>query len=99
MADRLTPEQVEHVARLARIALTAQEKALYARQLTRILDHARDLAALDTTGVPPTAHVDDHPVPERPDEPAPGLTREQALAGAPATLAGLFVVPRAIDHE
>jgi len=41
MADRLTPEQVEHVARLARIALTAQEKALYARQLTRILDDRR----------------------------------------------------------
>lgn len=99
MADELTPSEVERIARLARIALTDHEKALYARQLTRILDYAREIAAIDTTGVLPTAHLDTDAGRERPDEPAPGLSREQALRGAPAALAGLFVVPRAIEAD
>ena len=99
MADQLTPEEVEHVARLARIALTDREKALFASQLTRVLDYARDLATIDTAGVPPTAHVDDRSTCERADEPAPGLARERVLEEAPAALAGLFVVPRAIEPD
>ena len=53
---RLTREDAAYVARLARIDLTDDELDLYAEQLAAVLDHAAELAALDTEGVEPTAH-------------------------------------------
>ena len=83
---------------LARLALTDDEKALFARQLARILDYARQIAELDTRDVPPTARVDEAAPLERADEPRPSLPRE-TLAERARSLAGLFVVPRAIGEE
>jgi aspartyl-tRNA(Asn)/glutamyl-tRNA(Gln) amidotransferase subunit C len=99
MPEDLGPAEVERIAELARLALTGEEKALYARQLTRILEYARQIAALDTSGVSPTARVDEDAGRERPDEPRPSLPRDAALRNAPETLSGVFVVPRVIGEE
>ena len=73
MAARITHEEVEHVARLARLALTDAEIDALTGELGAILDHAAEVSALETSDVPPTAH----PLPLvnvlRPDEPRPGL--------------------------
>jgi aspartyl-tRNA(Asn)/glutamyl-tRNA(Gln) amidotransferase subunit C len=94
---RLTRADVEHVAQLARLALTEDEKAGFAEQLGVILDHAAEVAALDTHDVEPTAH----PLPLvnvlRADVPRPGLDRDEVLAMAPAAEDGRFRVPRILD--
>jgi aspartyl-tRNA(Asn)/glutamyl-tRNA(Gln) amidotransferase subunit C len=97
MADSLTVADVERIAALAHLQLTTQEKELFARQLADVLAYARQLQALDTTGVPATSQVNAHQL-ERPDEPRPSLTIAEALANAPdaAPDAGLFRVPRVI---
>ncbi|HEX9466942.1 MAG TPA: Asp-tRNA(Asn)/Glu-tRNA(Gln) amidotransferase subunit GatC [Acidimicrobiia bacterium] len=95
---RITRADVEHVARLARLALTEDEIGQFTEQLEVILEHAAQVAALDTHDVPPTAH----PLPLvnvlRPDEPRPSLDREEVLAMAPAAEDGRFRVPRILDN-
>ena len=94
---RLTREEVEHVAQLARLALTDDEIEEFTAQLAVILEHAADVAALDLHDVEPTAH----PLPLvnvlRADEPVPGLARDDVLAMAPAAQDGRFRVPRILD--
>jgi aspartyl-tRNA(Asn)/glutamyl-tRNA(Gln) amidotransferase subunit C len=94
---RLTRADVEHVALLARLALTDDELDSMAEQLGVILDHAAEVAALDTRDVPPTAH----PLPLvnvfRADEPRPSLPHDEVLAMAPAAEDGRFRVPRILD--
>ena len=79
----LSSDQVLHIARLARIAVSDEDVERLAAQLSGILDHFTALSAVDTEGVEPTAH----PLPlsniMRADEPAPSLPREQVLAIAP----------------
>ena len=89
----LTIADVERIAALAHLELTDEEKRLFTRQLADILNYAEQLQAIDTTGVPATAHVA-----ARPDEPRPSLPVEDVLANAPdgAPDAGLFRVPRVI---
>jgi len=98
MASRITRADVEHVAQLARLALTADEVEQLAEQLTVILDHAQDVAALDLEGVPPTAH----PLPLtnvlRPDDVRPSLDRDEVLAQAPSTEDHRFRVPRILGE-
>jgi len=98
MPSRLTTAEVEQVARLAHLALTDEEKALYARQLADILEYARLVSEIDTRDVPPTSHALAQQSVERPDQPRPGLTRDEALSNAPeaARGTGLFKVPRVI---
>jgi aspartyl-tRNA(Asn)/glutamyl-tRNA(Gln) amidotransferase subunit C len=93
----LTLEQVRHIARLARLRLTAEEERRYAEQLSAILDYAQRLKRVDTADVPPTAGVQDLEAPLRPDTPRPSLPRERALANAPATADGMFLVPPILD--
>ncbi len=94
MPERLTRADVEHVARLARLALSDEELERFTGQLAAILEHAARVAALDTAGVVPTAH----PIPLsnvlRPDEIRPGLPRDEVLAMAPEAEDGRFRVPR-----
>ncbi|MGH9018497.1 MAG: Asp-tRNA(Asn)/Glu-tRNA(Gln) amidotransferase subunit GatC [Acidimicrobiales bacterium] len=94
MTDRLTRDAAAYVARLARIDLTDEELELYAGQLAVVLDHAAQVAALDTTGVEPTAH----PLPLknvlRTDEPRPSLDRQEVLDQAPAVEDHRFLVPK-----
>ena len=94
----LTIADVERIAALAHLELTDDEKELFTRQLADILSYAEQLQAIDTTGVPATAHVGATSGVERPDEPRPSLTTAQVLANAPdpAPDAGLFRVPRVI---
>ncbi len=95
MSTPLSLADVERIAALANLELTDEEKQLFTRQLAEVLEYARQLQAIDTTGVPATSHVNAHTT-ERPDEPRPSLPVEDALANAPdaATDAGLFRVPR-----
>jgi aspartyl-tRNA(Asn)/glutamyl-tRNA(Gln) amidotransferase subunit C len=90
---RVTVETVDHVARLARLSLTDEERRLFARQLEEILAWAESLQALDTSGVPPMSHPRDASS-LREDEPRAGLERETVLGGAPDPAEGLFRVPR-----
>jgi aspartyl-tRNA(Asn)/glutamyl-tRNA(Gln) amidotransferase subunit C len=92
---RVTEETVDHVARLARLSLTPEERRLFARQLEEILTWAASLQALDTAGVPPMSHPRDATA-LREDEPCTGLPRETSLEGAPDPAEGLFRVPRVI---
>jgi aspartyl-tRNA(Asn)/glutamyl-tRNA(Gln) amidotransferase subunit C len=96
MPDDLTMAEVERIASLARLALSDEEKVLYAAQLARILGYARQVAGLDAGGVDPTAAVILGPLVERPDAPRPPLDRAQALANAPDAAGGLFRVPKVL---
>lgn len=91
--DPITTDDVAKVASLARLTLTEDELATVTGQLRSILDHARDVAALDLDDVEPTSH----PYPlrnvTRPDEVGPCLDRSEVLAEAPSTEAGMFRVP------
>ena len=99
MADVITREQVAHVARLARLALTDDELDRFTDQLAAVLDHARDLEALALDDVPPTAHP--YPLVNvlRDDVVVPGLDRTEVLAAAPAVEAGRFRVPPILGEE
>ena len=88
----LTLEQVRHIARLARLRLTAEEERRYAEQLSAILDYARMLDGLDTEAIPPTASVLPLRNVMRPDVAEPSLSPEEALANAPRQEAGEFRV-------
>jgi aspartyl-tRNA(Asn)/glutamyl-tRNA(Gln) amidotransferase subunit C len=95
---RITADDVRHVARLARLAVTDDEVSLFTGQLEAVLQHARDVEALDVSGVPPTAH----PLPLqnvfRDDVPGPSLDRDEVLAMAPAAEDGRFRVPRILGE-
>jgi aspartyl-tRNA(Asn)/glutamyl-tRNA(Gln) amidotransferase subunit C len=97
VTERITRDDVEHVARLARLALVESEADELAAQLGVILEHAQDLAELDLEGVPPTAHPLAMTNVVRPDEVCPGVDREEVLAQAPAAEDGQFRVPRILD--
>ena len=90
---QITREDVAHVARLARLQLTEDELDTFTGQLAKVLDHARDVEALDVADVPPTSHP--YPLQNvlRPDELRPTLDRDEVLAAAPATEDGRFRVP------
>jgi len=90
----LTREQVEHVARLARLGLTEEEKEAFTVQLSRILDHVNRLEELDTRNVPPTYHVVALQNVLREDEPHQSLDRDKVMSQAPAAEAGYFKVPK-----
>lgn len=93
MAEHITADDVRHVARLARLSLTEEEVELFTEQLGAVLDHAEDVEALDTSGVPPTAHPLHLSNVLREDEPRPGADREEVLGSAPRAEEGRFRVP------
>jgi len=90
----LSIKEVEHVALLARLALTPAEKDLYARQLSDILAHAQKLQDLNTEDVPPTAHVLPLHNVFRADRPGEHLEPDAALANAPERQNDYFKVPK-----
>lgn len=90
----LTPGDVDHVALLARLDLTDDEKVLYTEQLDKILDYAAVLQKLDTTGVPPTAHVLPLQNVFREDKVGEHLPVSDVLANAPDCQNDFFKVPR-----
>jgi aspartyl-tRNA(Asn)/glutamyl-tRNA(Gln) amidotransferase subunit C len=86
-------DEVLHVARLARLALSEEEIEPMARELSAVLDHIARIGELDLTDVPPTSHVVEVSGSLRPDEPRASLPREVALAQAPAVSGDGFLVP------
>ena len=95
---KLTREQVEHVAELAKLGLTEQELDTYRAQLSAVLEYAAILQRLDTDAIPPTATVLPLSSVMREDEPGPSLPHDDALANAPCAVDGYFQV-RAILEE
>lgn len=94
----LTKEQVEHVAKLARLALTGEETERLRVQLSSILDHVEKLQALDVSNVPPTTHAVEVPsTPMREDRVHRTLSPAEATANAPEQADGYFVVPRILE--
>ena len=88
---------VEHIAELARLGLSEDEKVLFAEQLSAILDYAAMLQRLDTSAIPPTASVLALENVMRDDVARPSLPREDVLANAPHAVDGEFQVPAILD--
>ncbi|MEK7338710.1 MAG: Asp-tRNA(Asn)/Glu-tRNA(Gln) amidotransferase subunit GatC [candidate division NC10 bacterium] len=95
---KITLQEVEHVARLARLALSEEEKEQMRSQLDRILGYIEKLNQLDTTSVEPTSHVIPMTNVFRDDALVPSLPREEALGNAPNRQEGFFQVPRIIEQ-
>jgi len=89
----LTRQEVDHVARLARLELSDAESERMATELSKVLDHIEKIRELDLDGVEPTSHVVDVVNVLRADEPEPSLPREVALAAAPEATDTGFAVP------
>ena len=94
---KITIQEVEHVAELARLEFGEEEKKKLAEQLGGILDYIDQLNELDTEEVPPTSHAIPVKNVVRPDAAKPSLTRDEALANAPSNVEGLFEVPKIIE--
>lgn len=90
-------ETVEHVARLARLALTAEDRERFAGQLDHILEYCAQLNALPLAEVPPTTHVLPLANVLRDDVVTASLDRDEVLAQAPAHDGGFFRVPRVLE--
>ncbi|TYO96259.1 Asp-tRNA(Asn)/Glu-tRNA(Gln) amidotransferase subunit GatC [Desulfallas thermosapovorans] len=89
-------KDVEHVALLARLSLSEEEKMVYARQLGDILGHARKLQDLDTDNIPPTAHVLPLQNVFREDRVGEHMPVDKVLANAPDRQDNFFKVPKII---
>jgi aspartyl-tRNA(Asn)/glutamyl-tRNA(Gln) amidotransferase subunit C len=98
MSERITRAEVEHVARLARLALTDAEIDALTDELGGILERAAQVSALDIADVPPTSH----PLPLvnvlRADEVRESLPRDEVLDAAPSAEDGRFRVPRILGE-
>jgi len=91
--------QVEHVAKLARLEVSEDEKAMFARQLSALLTYMDQLKEVDTEGVEPTATVLPTENVWREDAVRPSLPQEQALANAPDQADGFFRVPKILEDR
>ena len=96
---KLSLAQVEHVARLAQLTLSDQEKELFREQLSSILEYAQRLQQLDTSAIPPTATVLPLENVMRDDQVRPSLPLADVLANAPDTEDGHFRVPVVLEGE
>ena len=95
----IRPEDVAHVASLARLALSEAEVEGMTRDLEQILGRVRSLDALDTDGVAPTAHGFELATPLRPDRPVEPLDPALAVSNAPAAEGTAFLVPKVLEGE
>ncbi|MGV0834942.1 Asp-tRNA(Asn)/Glu-tRNA(Gln) amidotransferase subunit GatC [Mycolicibacterium thermoresistibile] len=96
--SQISRDEVSHLARLARLALTEEELDSFAGQLDAILEHVGRIQAVDVTGVEPT----DNPLKDvnvfRPDVVQPSLSQQDALGAAPKVDDGRFAVPRILGE-
>ena len=95
----MNPRDVEHIALLARIALTEAERDRMGQDLSAVLEYVKTLDALGLDHEAPLSHVHDHFAAPRPDLPCPEacLPRDQVLAQAPAADGAYFLVPPVVD--
>lgn len=94
---RLSREDVEHIADLARLQLSEEEKERFAQQLGSILEHVARLQELETAGIPPTSSVLPEQRALRADAPRAGLTKEELLSNAPEVMEDQFRVPPILE--
>ncbi len=94
----LTPEDVDHVAALARLGITPEERARFAEQLSSIVEHFQALQALDTADIPPTAQVLDLRNVMRPDAVRPSFPRDHILQNAPQQEDGFFKTQAVLEE-
>ena len=95
----ISRDEVAHLARLARLAVTEDELDMFAGQLDQILTSVARVGEVAADDIPPTSHAVPVTNVMRPDEPAPCLSRAAALAGAPDTESDRFRVPRILSEE
>lgn len=95
----ITRDEVAHLARLARLAVTEQELDTFAEQLDVILQAVARVGEVAAADIPPTSHAVPLTNVLRPDEVTPGLAREEVLAAAPDVAEHRFRVPRILDEE
>ncbi|HEY3001236.1 MAG TPA: Asp-tRNA(Asn)/Glu-tRNA(Gln) amidotransferase subunit GatC [Kribbellaceae bacterium] len=95
----ISREEVAHLARLARLAVTDEELDVFAGQLDVILGAVARVGEVAADDIPPTSHVVPLTNVLRPDQPRPSIDREAVLASAPAVEDGRFRVPRILDEE
>lgn len=96
---RVTREEIAHLARLSRLAITDEELDLYAGQLSAVLDAVAQVQQAPVADVPPTTHAVPMTNVMRPDVTRPSLPRDVVLAGAPAAEDDRFRVPRILGEE
>jgi len=94
MIDR---SQVEHIARLARLSISEEDKEALTEQLSAILGYMEKLNSLNTEGIEPTSHVLEISNVFRDDEPTPSLSPADALRNAPERSDNFYKVPRIIE--
>ena len=97
--SRISLEEVEYTASLARLRLSAEESEAMTRDLDRILDYVAALQSLDTDGIEPTSHPIPVPTPLRSDEAAEPIDPALAVSNAPQAEGTAFVVPKVIDSD
>jgi aspartyl-tRNA(Asn)/glutamyl-tRNA(Gln) amidotransferase subunit C len=90
----ISREEVEHIARLARLTFDGEELERFQHDLSQIIDYVQTLGELDLSGLEPTAHAVEVKNVLRADEPKPCLSQEEAVANGPLVDGGQFVVPR-----
>lgn len=95
----VTIRDVEHIAALAKLEFSPEEKEQLVHQLNQILSYMEQLNKLDTSGVEPLTHVLDLQGRVRPDAVEPGLTADEALQNAPAKTDKFFKVPKVIGGK
>ncbi len=95
----ITIQDVEYIAKLARLSLTDDEKIRFQKELEKILDYIDQLKKVDTTGVEPMTHAVPMSNVLRKDEVKPSLSVEEALANAPERYGNFFKVPKVVEKE
>lgn len=95
----VTLNDVEHVARLARLDFSPEEMTRLTGELNRVLDYMEQLNRLDTTTVEPLTHMTDAVNALRDDRPTNGVAREEALKNAPDRTGEFFRVPKVIGDR
>jgi aspartyl-tRNA(Asn)/glutamyl-tRNA(Gln) amidotransferase subunit C len=94
---KISREDIEHIALLARLSLTEEEKDLFGSQLSSILGYMEKLNELDTKDIQPTSHVLPLNNVMRDDAPVPSIPREAALINSPSHTEKFFRVPKIIE--
>jgi len=94
---KITQQEVEHVAKLARLALSPAEIVTFTGQMDAILAYVEKLNELDTAGITPTSHAVPVENAFREDRVRPSIGVENALANAPDRVEGFFRVPKVIE--
>jgi aspartyl-tRNA(Asn)/glutamyl-tRNA(Gln) amidotransferase subunit C len=94
---KIIKDEIEHIALLARLSLSEEEKEMFGSQLSSILDYIDKLNELDTSAVQPTSHVLSLHNVMRDDLPGSSITREDALSNAPVHTDKFYRVPKIIE--